>query len=128
MLKFLKIERDRRYQSVSELLDDLARHVNGEVVEARPPSLLYQTQRFVLRRRLQVAAIVSVLAAMSVATVISIRSAARATEEKDAAMAVTNFLVETIGAADPFGASGPENISLRGVLTSAGQKFKTNPP
>ena len=65
---------------------------------------------------------------MSVATVISIRSAARATEEKDAAMAVTNFLVETIGAADPFGASGSENISLREVLTSAAQKFKTNPP
>ena len=128
VLKCLEIDRERRYQSVSELLDDLARHMNGEVVEARPPSLLYQTQRFVLRRRLQVTAVVSVLAAMSVATVISVRSAARANQEKDAAMAVTNFLVETIGAADPFGASGSENISLREVLDAAAKRFQTHPP
>ena len=128
VLKCLEIDRDRRYQSVSELLDDLTRHIKGEVVAARPPSLLYQTQRFVLRRRLQVTAVVSVLLAMSVATVISVRSAARANQEKDAATAVTNFLVETIGAADPFGASGSENISLREVLDAAAKRFQTHPP
>ena len=128
VLKCLEIDRDRRYQSVSELLDDLARHMNGEVVEARPPSLLYQTQRFVLRRRLQVAAGAIVLTAMATATAISLRSAARANQEKDAATAVTNFLVETIGAADPFGASGSENISLREVLDAAAKRFQTHPP
>ena len=128
VLKCLEIDRERRYQSVSELLDDLARHMNGEVVEARPPSLLYQTQRFVLRRRLQVAAGAIVLTAMATATAISLRSAARANQEKDAATAVTNFLVETIGAADPFGASGSENISLREVLDAAAKRFQTHPP
>ena len=78
VLKCLEIDRDRRYQRVSELLDDLARHMSGEVVEARPPSLLYQTQRFVLRQRLQVVAGIIVFSVVAAATAISIRSTTRA--------------------------------------------------
>ena len=78
VLKCLEIDRDRRYQRVSELLDDLARHMNGEVVVARPPSLLYQTQRFVVRQRLQVAAGIIVVSVVAAAMAMSIRSAARA--------------------------------------------------
>ncbi len=128
VLKCLEIDRDRRYQNISELLDDLARHMDGGVVEARPPSLLYQTQCFVRRRRLQVVTGAIVLSAMATATVISVRSAARAANERDAATAVTNFLVETIVAADPFGASGSENISLREVLDAAAKRFQAHPP
>ena len=78
VLKCLEIDRDRRYQRVSELLDDLARHMNGEVVEARPPSLLYQTQRLILRQRLQVLTGIIVVSVVAAAIAMSIRSATRA--------------------------------------------------
>jgi formylglycine-generating enzyme required for sulfatase activity/serine/threonine protein kinase len=78
VLKCLEIDRDRRYRRVSELLDDLARYINGKVVEARPPSLLYQTQRFVVRQRLQVVTGIIVVSVVAAATAMSIRSATRA--------------------------------------------------
>lgn len=50
-LKAMSKERARRYASASELAEDLQRHLKGEPVTARPPSIRYLVGKFVRRRR-----------------------------------------------------------------------------
>jgi len=44
-------DRTRRYASASEFAADITRHLQNEVVVARPPSLGYRTSRFVRKHR-----------------------------------------------------------------------------
>ena len=56
LLKALQKEPARRYTSVEQLSDDLARYLIGDPIQARPQTFLYKTSRFVRRNRLSVAA------------------------------------------------------------------------
>lgn len=47
--KALEKEKSRRYQSASELADDLRRYLNHEAISARPPSAMYQLRKFARR-------------------------------------------------------------------------------
>ncbi|MEL6760063.1 MAG: protein kinase, partial [Myxococcota bacterium] len=49
--KALAKQRSRRYQSASELGDDIGRYLHDEPIVARPPSVLYQLQKFSRRHR-----------------------------------------------------------------------------
>ncbi|MFO7908241.1 MAG: protein kinase, partial [Pirellulaceae bacterium] len=63
VLKALEKDRDRRYDSAGELAKDLRRYLDGEAVEACPPSASYRFRKFLSRHRSQVAAfVVAVLA------------------------------------------------------------------
>ncbi len=55
-LKALEKDPARRYQSVSELANDLHRHLRDEPVLARAPALHYRISKFARRHRLAVAA------------------------------------------------------------------------
>jgi serine/threonine protein kinase len=63
VLKALQKDPARRYGTVAELADDVARHVDGRRVLARPDSLRYRTTKFVSRNKGLVAA--GVLVALS---------------------------------------------------------------
>jgi serine/threonine protein kinase len=52
-MKCLEKDRARRYETANGLVDDVTRHLNNELVSARPPSRLYRLQK--LARRNQVA-------------------------------------------------------------------------
>ncbi|MBS0197753.1 MAG: serine/threonine protein kinase [Planctomycetes bacterium] len=61
--KALEIDKNRRYQSASELAADLRRYLNDEVITARPATTLYLLRKFTKRNRgLVIAAGVAVLA------------------------------------------------------------------
>ena len=47
--KSLEVERDHRYESASELANDLRRYLDGEPVEAAKPSQFYRFKKFALR-------------------------------------------------------------------------------
>ena len=47
VMRSLEKERQRRYQTVGSLADDLRRYIDGETVEACPPTLAYRTRKFV---------------------------------------------------------------------------------
>ena len=56
ILKALRKEPERRYQTVGELSDDLLRHLEGMPVTAVPDSTLYRFSKFVGRHRFAAAA------------------------------------------------------------------------
>ena len=47
----LQPEPNHRYASVAQFSEDIRRHLNGEVVEARKPTLAYRANRFVRRHK-----------------------------------------------------------------------------
>lgn len=51
VMKALEKDRTRRYDSAASLADDIHRYLNGEPIFARPPSALYQFQKFARRYR-----------------------------------------------------------------------------
>ena len=51
VLKALEKDRDRRYQSASELAEDIQRYLRNEPINARPPSLTYQVRVFARRNK-----------------------------------------------------------------------------
>lgn len=54
VMKAIEKDRSRRYESASSLAADLQRYLDGEPVQARPPSAGYRMQKFVRKHRLPV--------------------------------------------------------------------------
>lgn len=65
VLKSLDKSPQRRYSSAEQLAEDLSRHLEGQPVVARPPSLTYKFEKFVRRNRGSVAAACAVLVALA---------------------------------------------------------------
>jgi hypothetical protein len=51
VMKSLDKDRARRYEAANSMARDVERHLNGELVTARPPSVTYRTGKFILRNR-----------------------------------------------------------------------------
>ncbi len=64
VLKCLEKDRTRRYETVSQLAEDVQRHLDDETVLARAPSVGYRLAKFARRYRGQLAAAVLVLVAL----------------------------------------------------------------
>jgi eukaryotic-like serine/threonine-protein kinase len=115
-MKCLEKDPDRRYESASALAQDIARFIGNEPVEARPPTRIYQIQKFVQRHRGQViagAAVLGVLLLGIAGTTGGMiwaldeqanakQSAQDAENEARTAQATVEFLLsDLLGAADP---------------------------
>ena len=85
--KCLEKERERRYSSAQELVDDLRRYLTHEPVHARPPSTWYQMQKFARRNRALVGGALTTLIALSVGLVLAIVFAVRAAHNEASAVA-----------------------------------------
>ena len=57
LLKALEKDRDRRYASATAFAADIERHLNNELVDARPPTRGYRLRKFYHRHRPQVIAV-----------------------------------------------------------------------
>jgi eukaryotic-like serine/threonine-protein kinase len=71
VMRALEKERQRRYQTVSALADDLQRYFVDEPVAACPPSKWYRLKKFVRRNKASVAASSAISAALIVGFVVS---------------------------------------------------------
>jgi tetratricopeptide (TPR) repeat protein len=87
VLRCLEKERGRRYQSAVDLATDLARHLNHEPVDARPPGTLYVLRKFGRRHRLALAAAALITVSLVGTAAISFRSATTAREAERRAAA-----------------------------------------
>lgn len=66
VMRAIERDRERRYDSPSDLADDLQRYLNGEAVEAHPPTIGYRASMWAKRHRGSLAAAVSIIAALSI--------------------------------------------------------------
>ena len=71
VMKALAKEQSRRYDSANRLAEDVQRHLDNELVEARPPSAVYRMQKLYRRHRAWMTgislAVVAIVAALCVA-------------------------------------------------------------
>ena len=130
VMKALLKEPDARYASVSALIDDVTRHLEGRPVKARRPTLAYRVSRFVRRHAVAVAAaaivVVSLVAGLT-ATLWQARVAAleRDNARREAATAgrVSEFLIDTFEIVDPGEARG-NTVTAREVLDSGTRRIE----
>jgi WD40 repeat protein len=85
-LKALEKDRERRYASAAALGQDVRRHLHGDPVEARTPSVGYQLRAFARRNRTLVGVVGAVLITLVVAAPISTWLAWRATHAEELAV------------------------------------------
>ncbi len=104
VLRALRKEPQRRYQSVEQLSEDVRRHLNGLPVFARKGTFRYRAGKFVRRHWLGLSAIVLLIAFAAGMTVLSVlldRQTKRAESEAAKAMAINEFLQNTLASPDP---------------------------
>jgi serine/threonine protein kinase/tetratricopeptide (TPR) repeat protein len=80
VMKTLDKDRDRRYQSASQLAEDVERYLHDEPVEASPPSVTYRLTKFVRRNKWPTMAVGLLVGGLVVATVLALLLAARERE------------------------------------------------
>ena len=62
VMKALEKDRTRRYETANDFAEDIDRYLNGDVVEARPPSAAYKLQKFAQKNRGLVATLTTIAA------------------------------------------------------------------
>ncbi len=97
VMKCLEKHRDRRYETASGLARDVERYLDGDPVEACPPSAAYRLRKFAGKHRAGLAMAASLAAILASATAVStwqalraLRAEKRSTREADRATAEAN--------------------------------------
>jgi len=129
----LALDKDpvRRYASVDQLDEDVARHLDGRPVTARPATLAYLARTFVRRHRVGVAsaaAFVVLLAAFGAAMAVT---AARLARERDRAIAaeresrqIASFLGDIFNVSNP-GEQRGRTITAQEILDQGAARIQT---
>jgi tetratricopeptide (TPR) repeat protein len=134
--KALEKDKLRRYGSAAGLADDIRRSLRDEPILARRPSASYQVRKFARRHKGLVGGVAAVLVALVIGLVASAIEAVRASraeriaqthaaeaqKEKAKAEAVTKFLAEMLGSANPSQARG-RDVTVREALDEAARKI-----
>ena len=137
-MKALQKDRNRRYESAGALASDIRRYLDGEAVEAHPPSIRYRLGKLARRHRTLLSTAVLVAVTLAAGAGIGTWQAVRATRasaeaERRAAEAerVVDYLIE-----DVFGAAALErprgrDVTVVEVLVAAdrtiGSRFQGHP-
>ncbi len=124
VMKALRKEPTRRYDSVEALLDDLERHATGLPVKARPDTVTYRTVKFVRRHRVGVGLAALVVVSILTGMTIALWQASVASREAAKAKEVLEFLIGMLAQADP-GRSGGENVTARKLLEIGAARIET---
>jgi serine/threonine-protein kinase len=144
VLKAMRKEPHRRYVSAEQLADDIQRHLANLPVRAGADTVWYRSTKFLRRHRTSVATAATFLfVAIGAAIVLAMQAAAIA-KERDRAEAsrqlaereatrvrgINDFLLRTLGAANPMTGTGRE-VTLAAALGTAAaaarRSFATDP-
>ncbi len=127
-LTALRKEPERRYASVSQLLEDIRLHLQGRPVSARPDTVRYRFGKFVRRNRAGVAAVSTLIVLVAVMTTLYTtrlaRERDRARLEAAKAAEVSRFLTSLFEAADPYTSRG-ETVTAREMLDRGSERVRT---
>jgi len=142
--KALEKDKERRYASAAGMAADIRRYLSDEPIAARPPSAVYQLQKFARRHKAVVAGVAAVFVVLITGVVASTWEATRArraeqvaTTEAATAKAVNDFLQhDLLAQASANSQAGPEtepdpDLKVRTALDRAASriegKFKGQP-
>ena len=124
VMKSLEKERSRRYDSAASLAEDMRRYLDGEPIIARPPSKVYQFQKFARRHRVAIITTAIVGCTMILGSAASLWQMSEAIKErngKDAAlqeaMDAKNEAITAKQEVERF----TENLTQANVLVASGQ-------
>jgi non-specific serine/threonine protein kinase/serine/threonine-protein kinase len=95
-MKALEKDRTRRYETVNALARDIERYLEGEPVEAAPPSATYRLSKFVRKHRVWLATATAFATLLIAAVVVSSWMAVRASRAELEARAVNDFLQKDV--------------------------------
>lgn len=130
--KALERDRERRYQSASDLAADLGRYLRNEPILAQPPSRTYLFRKFARRNRAAVIGAVLVLLALvggivgtTAQAVRAERARAAAKEEADVAKAANEFLTGMLAAANPD-QNNERELTVREMVDRAAELLERN--
>ncbi|HKI20544.1 MAG TPA: serine/threonine-protein kinase, partial [Isosphaeraceae bacterium] len=131
VMKSLEKDRTRRYESASGLARDIERHLEGDAVEACPPSAGYRLRKFVRKHRGALATATALVMTLVSAVVISTWQAIRALRSAAESKAVLAFVEDQfLIAARPQGQSGGlgKDVTLRQAVDAAEPKIQGSFP
>ena len=126
VLKALRKEPERRYDSVDALTEDVARYLDGRPVLARPDSVNYRVGKFVRRNLAAVAVTLVALVLVTGAAVVSTVQYLRADRQQRTAEQVGGFLQEMLASIDPEVARGQDTALLKSLLDRAAHDLDEN--
>ncbi|MCH9002105.1 MAG: tetratricopeptide repeat protein [Planctomycetes bacterium] len=128
--KALEKDRERRYQSASDLKQDIERCLNNEPIVARRASLTYQMAMIVRRNKAVFAAFALAFLTLVVATVVSFslyvqasHSAQRAASEAVRSEQVASLLESMLEGVGPSVALGRDTTMLREILAQTAARI-----
>jgi tetratricopeptide (TPR) repeat protein len=119
VLMALRRDRERRYQSVEQLADDIRRHLGGLPILARPDAALYRTVKFVRRNRRAVGAAAVVFATLLIGFATTSWQAIRASRAEHAAL-----LQRDRAAAAETGATSERDRALRAEQDATSERVR----
>lgn len=79
VMRAIAKDRTQRYQSPKEFSDDISRYLDGDAVQACPPSKLYLAKKFVAKHRTLLGGACAIVFILTCATAISVTQAIKAT-------------------------------------------------
>jgi tetratricopeptide (TPR) repeat protein len=86
VMRALEKDSNRRYGTAHELAHDVRRYLDGDPVEAGPPSASYRLRRYARKHRVAIASVATISAVLLVATAVTARQAVVARRERAAAL------------------------------------------
>jgi non-specific serine/threonine protein kinase/serine/threonine-protein kinase len=95
-IKAMRKERSERYQSASELAEDIESYLEGSALIAGPPSTIYRLKKIAKRNRALITGIAAVIAVLIAGTIVSTTFAIRAERQAKASQAINDFFVNNL--------------------------------
>ncbi len=141
--KALEKDKTRRYQSASDLGEDIRRFLRHEPISARPATTLYQLRKFARRNKALVAGAIGIVLMLVLGVIgtsiglVQARESARiakqqesaartsaieAVQQRAAAEQVSRFLQQMLGSINPSIAQGRDTALLREILENASMR------
>ena len=127
--KALEKSVEKRYQTASELTEDIRRYLQGQPVLARPQTAMYQFRKFAGRNKALVTAasvvaatVVAAVAGVAWQAVLATRAAERATQQAQRAEQTAEVLRRMIAAGTPQVSKGRE-FTVREMLDASAESL-----
>ena len=95
ILKALEKNRERRYASVTEFVQDIDRYLCDQTVQARPPSHMYTCAKFVKRHRIETVICLAIVITLSITSIFLWRDRAKTKRTLEKVLASDTVLLHT---------------------------------